>query len=959
MNTFGLSLVWLALQITVLCVISVPVYFLARRNSPSGGATASFSVLMLVALLTLAAISPWPRWSFAESNGAEGGDGGRSGLSEAISAPASTGLDARESADSAVLVAGDASTRLAERLHFFREAFVEQLSNSRAPTEAGLNWIGWLAVAFSVGAGVAVLRLILGLVAVAAQRRRSGLVTNDDMLALLDVLCAEFQCRRHIELRESDEIISAATIGWRRPVILLPPEWQTWTNAERRSVMAHEIAHISQNDFLCWVCAQLGLLLHFYHPLVHWLANRLRLEQELAADALAAAHSGGAKPYLKTLAELALRQADRPVAWPARTFLPTRGTLTRRVEMLRDSGLKPLSLMASRWRRGLVICTLLAATGLLSGVRPPDDIDGLSTASAQDVTGPAGPNGADQFAQNDRPAAGATGTATADGAKFSLKYVPPNTSVVFGIRPSAVSELPMFRPIMPMFEQGLNVKETGIKVRNYSQILVAAFGTVANANPLDRPPVFIITHHEAAAVAGTLTLLGATHFEDVEHGGKKLKVSGGAHAIYQPDDVTVIQGPRRQVEFLIDSTKLGVGMPLWHKEFETVAANQLVYLVDMNSARPYVEEMMTGGKRSVRGPAPPRPAAGPIGMAQAFAPLWKDTTVVAAGITFGQTSEVDLVAWCDGDESAERVEQTLQSLIPLARNLLSSAKESMKSAPPEAQGPISSMLVFSEELLTALKVGRDGKQVTASTQTEAGTLPVMLGLMLPAIQSARMAARRAQASNNIKQIMLAFHNYHAKHSHFPAAAVVGPDGKTKHSWRVALLPFLGQQELYDSYKLDEPWDSPDNLKLQNAMPQVYRDPNSSPDATHTSYVGLVGEGTGLGNGEESVRIRDMKDGTSNTIMVVETTDQVAWTSLTDIKYDPEADLPKLGFLPGIFTAGLADGAALVISLKAEETVRAMITRNGGEDLRQLPPARPTPVQSVLPEDRPIRPKSQN
>ena len=695
MNEFGLTLVWLALQITVLCVIAVPVYLLARRNSPSGGATAAFSVLMPVALLSAAAISPWPQWTFDVANHDTSAPDVLPGPSEDSSIPSTTDSETRRASD-----ATSVSVSLAERLQLFRDAFAEQLAVSPVSPQAGLNLTGWLAIAFCVGTAIAFLRLVVGLAAVGSQRKRSRPVDDGDLCEVLDVLCAELQCRRPVELRECREIISAATIGWRRPVILMPPEWTSWTETERRSVLAHEIAHISQNDFLCWLCAQLGLLLNFYHPLVHWLANRLRLEQELAADALAAEHSGGAQPYLKTLAELALRQKDRPVAWPARTFLPTKGTLTRRVEMLRDSGFKPLSAVASRWRRGLVVCTLLCATGVLSGLRPPTDLDPLipaATAAAQD-----GSSSAATEEDGDK-GAGESGSSNATTEKFSLKYVPPNAAVVFGARPSAIAAKPMFKPMLPMVEQGLAQSGSKIRVSQYAQVLMVAFATGDNPNPMSGQPVMITTYHDASAIADSINeIAGSSDFEEVTHGGKKLKVSIRGTAVYQPDDVTVITGSQERVQFLIDSTKFGVGMPLWHREFEAVADEQLVYAVDMNTARPYIDKMMTGRERPVDAPAPPGP--GPIGMAQAFSPLWKDTRFVAGGATFDQTSGISLLAWCTGDEAAERVEATAQSLIPLAKNMLGAAKETMKSAPPEAQGPMSMMLSFPDELLDATKI---------------------------------------------------------------------------------------------------------------------------------------------------------------------------------------------------------------------------------------------------------------
>jgi len=136
-------------------------------------------------------------------------------------------------------------------------------------------------------------------------------------------------------------VVTSAAVGWRRPTILLSTGWTKWTRHERRAVLAHEIAHIRHNDFLACLCGQLGLALHFYHPLVHWLMGRLRLEQELAADWAAVTILGGRREYLRAIARLALHQQDRPLAWPARSFLPTRTTFLRRIAMLRDAGVGP------------------------------------------------------------------------------------------------------------------------------------------------------------------------------------------------------------------------------------------------------------------------------------------------------------------------------------------------------------------------------------------------------------------------------------------------------------------------------------------------------------------------------------------------------------------------------------------------------------------------------------------
>ena len=107
-------------------------------------------------------------------------------------------------------------------------------------------------------------------------------------------------------------------------------------------------------------------------------------------------------------------------------------------------------------------------------------------------------------------------------------------------------------------------------------------------------------------------------------------------------------------------------------------------------------------------------------------------------------------------------------------------------------------------------------------------IAVLIALLLPAVQAAREAARRSQCVNNLKQIGLAMHNYHAQQNKFPGAAITNKQGKPLLSWRVAILPLLDQQGLYEKFKLDEPWDSPHNRALLTSI--LFRLPSSEPIA---------------------------------------------------------------------------------------------------------------------------------
>ena len=100
------------------------------------------------------------------------------------------------------------------------------------------------------------------------------------------------------------------------------------------------------------------------------------------------------------------------------------------------------------------------------------------------------------------------------------------------------------------------------------------------------------------------------------------------------------------------------------------------------------------------------------------------------------------------------------------------------------------------------------------------TVGVMAALLLPALRSARPAARRSQCKNNLKNIGLALHNYRDEHGTFPPLVTVSEDGRPLHSWRTLLLPHMEQRALYETIDLSKPWDDPANaLAAETAVPQ--------------------------------------------------------------------------------------------------------------------------------------------
>jgi hypothetical protein len=203
-------------------------------------------------------------------------------------------------------------------------------------------------------------------------------------------------------------------------------------------------------------------------------------------------------------------------------------------------------------------------------------------------------------------------------------------------------------------------------------------------------------------------------------------------------------------------------------------------------------------------------------------------------------------------------------------------------------------------------------------------------LAVDAVDAVQCAADRAVSVNNLKQMGLAMHNYHDVNGHLPAA-VLGKDGKPILSWRVAVLPYIEQDQLYKQFKLEEPWDSEHNKKLLARMPKIYELPGNRKkyEVPSTYYRIFVGNGA-MFDFRGKTNLASITDGTSNTIMIVEAADAVPWTKPEEIEYDPKKT-PKLGYHYG-GRANVVAGDGAVHTLRRsfnEQMLHYLIQRADG------------------------------
>jgi hypothetical protein len=198
---------------------------------------------------------------------------------------------------------------------------------------------------------------------------------------------------------------------------------------------------------------------------------------------------------------------------------------------------------------------------------------------------------------------------------------------------------------------------------------------------------------------------------------------------------------------------------------------------------------------------------------------------------------------------------------------------------------------------------------------------------------------RQKSSNNLKQIGLAFHNHADARDSLPNNTY-GPDGKPLLSWRVHILPFIEQDNLYRQFNLNEPWDGPTNRPLIAQMPSVYGTSAMQKRAGQgkTYYRGFSHQGAIFEKPRQAgfvnrLRINNLPDGTSNTIFVVEADEAIEWTKPDDLDFGPGKPLPSLGAGRNdkFVTVLMGDGSVRVVrKANSESAWRAAIGYQDGE-----------------------------
>jgi hypothetical protein len=434
--------------------------------------------------------------------------------------------------------------------------------------------------------------------------------------------------------------------------------------------------------------------------------------------------------------------------------------------------------------------------------------------------------------------------------------------------------------------------------------------TAVMKNSPDAPPLLFLATRKAFDRKKLFAMVVPEGKEE-KYGDETIIANDKGEAGYVLTDKAVVFGPKPEIQTLIDAGKDKPAGGLVPALALAAKKHSLVIGLNPSVLSPIEEEL------------PP--------LAAPFKPLFKATSATLA-IDIGEKITGNLrVAFPGADDAAEGLKAVDAGRRVGQEFLARGMKELTKDKKMEA---VSRLVAMAQKSLKESTLQREGSTVAVGLQAK--TDQAAFGAAaVAAMMQVRRAAQRVQSQNNLKQLGLAMHNYHDVTGAFPANAIYDKDGKALLSWRVMLLPYLDQDDLYKQFKLDEAWDSPHNKKLLEKMPAVYKSPaGKTKHAYGTFYQCFHGTGA-IFEGKAGIRIADITDGTSNTIMFVEAARDVPWTKPEDLPFVAGKPLPKLGgILPGEgFNATFADGSVRFFrSTIKESSLEKMITRNGGEVL---------------------------
>jgi hypothetical protein len=514
-------------------------------------------------------------------------------------------------------------------------------------------------------------------------------------------------------------------------------------------------------------------------------------------------------------------------------------------------------------------------------------------------------------------------------ATIDTKFVLPGAAALVVLRPSQIMKSPTSEMLPVEVATAAGLKYLGVDPANIEEAL--AF--VDLSNPV--APAYGITLKFVAPIRGSdIPEKFRAHTARDQLNGKGYLKSQQPMlpSFFAPNGQTLVIAPDEVIRRLVESPAAGKAGPIVTLAQKTPAGNDLFAAINVTSLRPLVQM----GLAQSREPIPPE--------AKPFLDALNLIDSAELTVNISRAGTTSLVAHANDAPAAEQIEKLLVDAAAQYKEQMTAelAKQKTSEDPVERAAAQYAERISNRwtQPFMPTREGADlvffrveGDNSQQQQLVSVAIIGVLVALLLPAVQAAREAARRSVSLNNLKMLLLSFHVYNDKHKVLPPHAIYSAEGKPLLSWRVAMLPYLEENELYEQFHLDEPWDSEHNRALIARMPAVFENPNLA-EPGKTNYLAVVGKECVFDGTSKGAPFSNLIDGSSMTIMLVEADADraVEWTKPDDLRYDAKNPAAGLGRIrPGVWLAGFADGHVSAIPNTIDQAVRnALFTCAGRE-----------------------------
>jgi hypothetical protein len=522
--------------------------------------------------------------------------------------------------------------------------------------------------------------------------------------------------------------------------------------------------------------------------------------------------------------------------------------------------------------------------------------------------------------KQEAPASSSNGSSAnaAAGKGLDVSYVGPHFIAALVVQPGRIAKSPLLAPLLKLEAAQAVIKQMGVDPADVRQITVLVPAPVKrkSGGGMDRPGIVI----QFAKPVDAKQLL-KRFFAMVEPGSAPdlIPVTIEGNQCYHPfgspwqlacapNDRTILLYAEPNLPRLLAAPN-GKG-PLADRLRGVSAESDVALAFVLDQVGEEVKKDYDKGRRG----APPE-----------MVDLLEIPVLLKGGtITLDLTGETLLSAVLDANdaEASARVERLAKKGQAMAATALAGLRQEM---PPKWSDMLAPVLVIADQGVKGVGVSRNEERLTVTLKRPEGLDETFSKLPKMIAQAEETTAAKMRRLDNLKQIGLAMLNHESAFRTFPAAASCDKSGKPLLSWRVALLPFLDETALYKEFRLDEPWDSPNNLPLVKTMPKVFQT-SGRPNDGRTSIMVFTGDKVPFKLGRKP-SMGSIFDGASNTILAVEAGPDkaVEWTKPEDLPFDPEKPAAALGKIPADgFLAVFFDGSMHRLKVDTETLKRLIM-----------------------------------